>query len=592
MKKNISGAAMKKLPFRRSLLPIPLAFLCLGALFLLVCVLTGTNAEDRRFEACTADLFRQEITSSTINLHYTLADPEDYGIREYPVTLGDPDGEVLSPDSLKSFLDSVDSSRLNDENRLIYRLLCRELELLQSAQGLELLQEYLSPSLGVQAQLPVLLCEYTFRTKQDILDYLTLLKEIPDYFSQILEFEEVKSRNGYFMSDQAADGVIAQCASFIEDPGNLCLDPVFRQKLEDFPGLSTEERSALLDLHSRLLSSCVIPAYQSLIDGLTRLKGTGRNSGGLAGLEGGREYYCWLLRSQVGTDDSVDTIRQRMIRQLLDDSEEMQSLLASDPALLSAGSDDLSSASGMPETPDAILRELSSSIREDFPGLEDIDYDVKYVDESLEDFLSPAFYLTPPADTAAPNAIYINRASSMEGIELYTTLAHEGFPGHMYQTVYFARTQPQLIRYLCEPGGYVEGWATYIESYAYSYAGGNASLNRLLWLNRSMNLCIYSLLDIGIHYDGWTQEDAASFLRQFGISDSSVVSEIYEYIIETPANYPMYYYGYLNFLDLRTAAEAAGGDDFSLKEFHRQLLELGPLPFTLLREELGLSGEE
>ena len=217
-----------------------------------------------------------------------------------------------------------------------------------------------------------------------------------------------------------------------------------------------------------------------------------------------------------------------------------------------------------------------------------MEYEVKYVDESLEDFLSPAFYLTPPADTATPNAIYINQTASMEGIELYTTLAHEGFPGHLYQTVYFARTEPQMIRYLYEPSGYVEGWATYVESYAYSWAGGNASLNRLLWLNRSINLCIYSLMDIGIHYDGWSAEEAASFLGQFGVSDMSVVSEIYEYIVETPANYLKYYYGYLNILDIRTDMEAMKGTDFSPKEFHRELLELGPLPFSLLREELGL----
>lgn len=598
---------MNRIPSRKYLIPIPLAFLCLGALFFLVRALTGGSGEDRRFEAAAADLFRQEITSTTMNLHYTLADPAGYGIEDYPITLGTVQTETpssggnVSPsgasanenasgdsaDGLRAVLASADPSRLNKENSLIYQLLERELKLQEDAQELELLQEYLSPSLGVQAQLPVLLCEYAFRTKQDILDYLALLKEIPDYFARILEFEQEKAANGYFMNDLAADGVIAQCSSFIEDPENLCLDPVFRQKIEEFPDLTPEERSALLELHSRLIASCVIPAYQSLIDGLTRLKGSGQNTGGLANLEGGQEYYRWLLRSQVGTDDDPDAIRQRMIRQLLEDTEEMQLLLSADPSLLSE------TGAGMPsedvtDEPAEILEELYEAVQEDFPELGQVEYEVKYVDESLEDFLSPAFYLTPPADTATPNAIYINQTASMEGIELYTTLAHEGFPGHLYQTVYFARTEPQMIRYLYEPSGYVEGWATYVESYAYSWAGGNASLNRLLWLNRSINLCIYSLMDIGIHYDGWSAEEAASFLGQFGVSDMSVVSEIYEYIVETPANYLKYYYGYLNFLDIRTDMEAMKGTDFSPKEFHRELLELGPLPFSLLREELGL----
>ena len=585
---------MKKLPSRKYLFPIPLAFILLGALFLLVRFLTGDTAEDRRFEAYTKELFTSEITSTTMNLHYTLADPAANGIEEYPISLGSAaasDSNLQAAETAlaeqKEFLSSIDTSKLNDENQLIYQIIVQELKTQESAKGLDLLQEYLSPSLGVQAQLPILLCEYTFRTKQDILDYMALLKEVPEYFSQILDFEREKSKNGYFMNDAAADGVIAQCASFIENPDQICLESVFRQKLDSFQGLSEEEHSSLLQLHTKLISSCIIPAYQSLIDGLAELKGTGINDRGLAGLRGGQEYYLYLLRSQVGTSDSVDTIRQRMIRQLLSDSEEMQSILSSDPSLLT--SDSISSSS---QTPDEILETLQECIQTDFPALAQTDYEIKYVDESLEDYLSPAFYLTPPADTSSPNAIYINQASSMEGIELFTTLAHEGFPGHLYQTVYFARTNPQLVRYLYVPSGYVEGWATYVESYAYSYASGNPSLTRLLWLNRSINLCLSSLLDIGIHHDGWTMAETYAFLKQFGISDTATVSKIYEYIIETPANYLKYYYGYLNFLDIREAVRQKEGDHFSLKKFHEQVLELGPMPFDILRQQLGVSASQ
>ena len=585
---------MKKLPSRKYLFPIPLAFILLGALFLLVRFLTGDTAEDRRFEAYTKELFTSEITSTTMNLHYTLADPAANGIEEYPISLGSAaasDSNLQAAETAlaeqKEFLSSIDTSKLNDENQLIYQIIVQELKTQESAKGLDLLQEYLSPSLGVQAQLPILLCEYTFRTKQDILDYMALLKEVPEYFSQILDFEREKSKNGYFMNDAAADGVIAQCASFIENPDQICLESVFRQKLDSFQGLSEEEHSSLLQLHTKLISSCIIPAYQSLIDGLAELKGTGINARGQAGLRGGQEYYLYLLRSQVGTSDSVDTIRQRMIRQLLSDSEEMQSILSSDPSLLT--SDSVSSSS---QTPAEILETLQECIQTDFPALAQTDYEIKYVDESLEDYLSPAFYLTPPADTSSPNAIYINQASSMEGIELFTTLAHEGFPGHLYQTVYFARTNPQLVRYLYVPSGYVEGWATYVESYAYSYASGNPSLTRLLWLNRSINLCLYSLLDIGIHHDGWTMAETYAFLKQFGISDTATVSKIYEYIIETPANYLKYYYGYLNFLDIREAVRQKEGDHFSLKKFHEQVLELGPMPFDILRQQLGVSASQ
>ena len=238
--------------------------------------------------------------------------------------------------------------------------------------------------------------------------------------------------------------------------------------------------------------------------------------------------------------------------------------------------------------PASALQYLNQQMQKDFPALDTTDYEIRYVHESMEDFLSPAFYLTPPLDTGRPNVIYINRAGSRSNLELFTTLSHEGFPGHLYQTVFFGKTQPDDIRYLITSGGYVEGWATYVESYGYQYAASllsdkaAADITTLMWKNRSINLCIYSLLDTGIHYQGWNQAAAAKFLNAFGIQDEKVIAEIYQYIVETPGNYLKYYLGYLNFLDLKTSQQKKLGDSFDLREFHRQVLEIGPVQFPVL----------
>lgn len=577
---------MKKLPSRRLLLPLLIPFLAAALLFILARCLTGPDIQNREFQKFTEDFFGEEICSTTINLHYTLADPGAAGIRDYPITLGSIDLTSSADPALReleTFLKDQDPEVLTKENQRILKLMKDDAQNREDLSRFGLIQEVLSPSLGVQAQLPVLLCEYTFRSRQDILDYLGLLKELPQYFSQILAFEQTKSQAGYFMNDTAAEGVIDQCSAFLEHRSPSVLDSSFRRRLEEFPGLSREEQAACLAVHQKLLETCVYPAYQSLIDGLDALRGTGKNPGGLAGFPEGKDYYRWLLRSQVGTLDTPEQIRRRLLLQLQTDAREMQALLSQNPSLLTQES------SFPQQTPEEILDTLRERMKEDFPELQAEDCEVKYVDESLEDYLSPAFYLTPPADTNSPNSIYINRASRLEGIELFTTLAHEGFPGHLYQTVYFSSTHPPLIRSLYEPGGYVEGWATYIESFAYSYAEADPDLTRLLWLNRSLNLCLYSLLDLGIHYDGWNQEEVSAFLEPFGITDPELIGDIFQYIIETPANYLKYYYGYLSFLDIRQASETQLGDSFNLKEFHRQILDLGPMPFYLLEEELGLT---
>jgi uncharacterized protein (DUF885 family) len=216
--------------------------------------------------------------------------------------------------------------------------------------------------------------------------------------------------------------------------------------------------------------------------------------------------------------------------------------------------------------------------------------EIRTVHESMEDYLSPAFYLTPPLDTQTPNVIYINEKNDASGLELFTTLAHEGFPGHLYQTVSFARSNSSPIRHLLATDGYTEGWATYIESWAAKQCAGliedpaAADIATLYWLNRSVNLCIYSLMDLGIHYHGWDSSAAGNFLAAFGIGDEALVQEIYQYIVETPGNYLKYYLGCLNFMDLKDAQEEKQGTAFSLQAFHQKVLSIGPVPFPVLEK--------
>ena len=95
------------------------------------------------------------------------------------------------------------------------------------------------------------------------------------------------------------------------------------------------------------------------------------------------------------------------------------------------------------------------------------------------------------------------------------------FPAIFTKPYFLPGKSREKIRYLIESTGYVEGWATYIESYAYQYAASYlddpaaADVTALSWLNRSVNLCLYSLIDIGIHYYGWNETRTASFLEAF-----------------------------------------------------------------------------
>lgn len=548
--------------------------------------------ENRRFEAFIDTLFRAEVSSSTINLHYTLADPAPAGIGEIPATLGtislpERTAHLAACENRRQILSSFSPDKLTKANRITLDTLLFDLETEEMPGAVSILSEVLSPSLGVQAQLPVLLSEYAFRTRKDVLDYLQLLREMPSYFQQIIALEREKSRQGVFMNDQAAAGVIDQCTSFLTDPEDHYLQQLFQKNLSACGLFDEEEQQACLAIHQKLIASCVLPSYQALIEALTDLMGTGTNDGGLARCEGGKEYYAYLVRSYTGCEETPEELLLRLKEQLFSDCSRISEMLSSEPSLALL----LNQTSLSFSSPEEMLQDLSQAMAQDFPLLSDTEYEVKYVDETLENYLAPAFYLTPPVDTQSPNSIYINRSSAMSGLELYTTLAHEGFPGHLYQCVSFSRTDAPLIRHLYAPAGYVEGWATYVESYAYRYAGRNLSDDlqaafSLQWLNRSVHLCLYSILDIAIHNEGWLLEDAASFLGNFGITDLTTIAKIYQYIVETPANYLKYYVGYLNFMSLKSEAEAFFNADFSLIQFHEDLMEIGAAPFPVVRKYL------
>lgn len=545
------------------------------------------NTANQQFEEFTDTLFVQQVSANTLNLHYTLANPEEYGITDYDLSLGGIDTSQIaqyysSLENCRGVLNSISYSDLSSENQLIWDILDQHFQTELSLGKQYLLQEVLSPSLGIQAQLPILLAEYTFRREQDIVDYLHLLKSTPSYFSEILEFQESKSVSGIFMSDTSVDRIVAQCTAFISDPENNYLISIFEEKIQDFADLTDSQKQAYIEKNREYMNAYVITAYSDLMEGLKRLKGTGRNENGLYYFDGGEEYYTYLLKSNVGIYDSVNEIQSRLYRQLMADYAEVKELLAEDPSLAAAGLDyDFTS-----DSPEKMLDDLQQKMVADFPELEDVSYDIKYVHPDLEEYLSPAFYLTPPIDTLSPNCIYINGNSNLEGIELYTTLAHEGFPGHLYQTIYFASEEPSNIRSLLNTNGYIEGWATYIESFAYSYADTEGEVGRLLWLNRSINLCLYSILDIGIHYYGWTVDNTASYLQKFGITNEEVIQEIFQIIVEDPANYLNYYMGYLSFVDLRDSVQEQQGEDFELKQFHQDVLEIGPAPFPVVEKYL------
>lgn len=534
-------------------------------------------------EFCTT-LFREEMKSNTMNLHFTLKDPKAAGIDSYEITLGSlsgdsPHNQARQLKKLSEELKKYSHRSLKGKDRLTCRLLSDYISRQQNLAAYPYYDEPLTPSGGVTSQLPVLLAEYTFRNTRDIKDYLGLLSQMDTYFLGILDYEQKKADAGLFMSDEACLKVIEGCEVFTEHPDDNFLIDTFSNRLNAMDGLTDTQKNAYLKQHSKVLSDHVIPAYSQMIKGLTMLLGRGHNNWGLCNFPEGKAYYEAVVSADTGCDDSVEDLFSQIAKARREDLTFCQNLLEKDPKL----------ASQSPK-PDAALKEenamlsrLQKEILTDFPAPPQTEVEICHVDPALSEYLAPAFYITAPIDDISHNRIYINDAKNDTDIYYFTTLAHEGYPGHLYQTICTSSYgAPEVLSLLNYPG-YTEGWATYTEMQSFYYAGLDPDLASLLQHNQAATLSLYATADIGIHYFGWKKEKIAAFWSEYGVDDTATVKRITDLILEEPGNYLKYYVGYLKFRQMREQL-ALENKSFSVSAFHEAILRTGPSPFSVLEE--------
>lgn len=542
------------------------------------------ESSDRQFHTFTRSLFQTEVSANTISLHYTLRSPSDYGIADIPATYGSLSSDsVAAKASVRNDLSSLqefDPDTLSSENALTFKILDTYLKNASTGTDYLLYQEPLGPVSGIHTQLPVLLSEYSFYDTQDVETYLALLKETPSYFDSVIRFEQKKAASGLFMPDYQADSVLDTCQSFIDMGKENYLVSTFNERIASLDLLPENKKDSFQKENMKLVTEEIYPAYQNLITAIKSLKGKGMNEQGLSHFPYGKKYYEYLVRQTTGCNESISRLRLMTRAQILEDLSAMQKILFPADAALTK-------ASVLEQTsPDSMLDDLRSKITDTFPKIPDVDFQVKYVPESMQDYLSPAFYMIPAIDNLTENVIYINNGQTASGLNLYTTLAHEGYPGHLYQTVYFSASEPDPIRSILDFGGYVEGWATYAEMMSYYLAPLPKTEASLLQKNNSVILGLYALADMGIHYDGWSVTDTVRFFSDYGINDPNAVQSVYKLIIGSPANYLKYYIGYLKFYELKKEMADALGNQFSQKEFHRAVLDVGPAPFEIVYDEV------
>ena len=557
---------------------------------------TQTSLKQKKFDRFLNSCFREYAAENTVTLHFKLSNPSAYGIKT-PVspTYGD-----FSSDTLKK-----NCSRSKELLQKLYTFPTSSLTKKQKLTW-QIFQDYLNESImnekyilyssplgtnGLQSEIPVTLSEYRLDNEKDIKDYLSLVNQVPELFTQILDFEQERRNAGLISPSFVISDTIDQIDQFLNaSEENNPLIQSFEDRLTEVESLSKDQKASYIANNRLLVTDKVLPAYKSLKTSLQAYTNDSKNTSSkerLCEYKNGQDYYKFLLMSNVGTDFSPEDCITILEAQLKNTVKDISSLTAKNKDLYT----EYLSATPALSAPKEIMNTLKNDSLIDFPEIKNISCQLKNVPDALSGTSACAFYLVPPIDSTKDNIIYINK-SRVDSNELFSTLAHEGYPGHLYQTNYFLTTNPSPLRTFLHCAGYDEGWGTYAQLYSYNFIEfknvdeqTTKQLRQLYRDNDLLSLSLSSLCDLYVNYKNYDENALANYLQTYGI-DKDSAQNLYRYVIENPTTYLSYSIGYYELDQLKQTMSDPLGKAFKISDFHEAVLNVGSCNFSILRQEI------
>lgn len=557
------------------------------------------SSKQKKFDQFLDSCFKEFATENTITLHFKLSDPSSYGIKKEPSpTYGELSSNTAKKNCKRSKqllqeLYTFPTSSLTKEQKLTWQIFQDYLnETIMSEKYIL----YSSPfgADGLPSDIPVTLSEYRFDNEKDIKDYLSLVNQIPELFTQVLDFEEERRNADIVSPDFVISDTIDQINQFLNasEENNLLVES-FEERLDSLDTLSEDQKASYTANNRLLITNKVFPAYEHLKTALQVSTGSKHTTSDnstkerLCEYENGQDYYRFLLQTDVGTDMSPEECITALETQLKDTIKDISSLTTQNKDLYT----EYLSAVPTLSKPKEIMEQLKDDSLVDFPEIKNISYELKNVPNALSGTSACAFYLVPPIDSKEANIIYINN-NRVESNEMFSTLAHEGYPGHLYQTNYFLSTNPSPLRTFLHCDGYDEGWGTYAQLYSYNFTEfkdvdekTQAQLRQLYRDNDLLSLSLSSLSDLYVNYKNYDENALADYLKTYGI-DKSATKQLYQYVIENPVTYLSYSIGYYELNKLEKEMAASLGKSFKISDFHEAVLNVGSCNFAILSQEI------
>lgn len=534
----------------------------------------STLDDNAEFDAYLDTIFDELVSDNYLYMHFNVADYKAMGIEKPEVGFGhivygvDEEEFNKTEKQLEELL-AFDYDKLSLRQQYDYDLL--HYSLLETLCGLDYSKYNLIFSSSSQFSDGIItnLMEFAIYDEESEEDFLVVLKDVPNYINEAIEYSKQQSNDGLYHSDDMLDEEISYIDNLISSNGKSIYEHY--KEYDIYPEVK------------ELVENEVILAFVTLKDYLKTLYGkTTSDKLTLCKIDEGYAEYTYLINSSSNRD--ITDIYNDLVELYFDWIYNFIGIYQDDENILNKYGEYIQANKVLNLSSEDMLEYLRNNSSERYEYLEDANYVVSSLDTLGNTTLG--YYVSPPIDNLNQNVIRVNAkidSDYYDQMSVFEVMAHEGFPGHLYQNIYFQQTNPHKVRATQSFVGYTEGYAdlaAYDALEMLDIPNEYKGIARIDSITFNSHI-LYSIIDLGVNYFGWNVKTLAKKLDNLML-DSSMAQDLYDTVVAMPGVFVRYGVGFVNHINLRKKAMDELGDKFDFVAYDKAIIENGPLPFAIL----------
>ncbi|MBT5220780.1 MAG: DUF885 domain-containing protein [Woeseia sp.] len=494
-------------------------------------------------------------------------------------------------------LRTIDSSQLSAADALNYDLFRRQIENTLDSHEFKNYLMPMSQRGGVQS-LDATAETLRLNNVKDYEDWLARMTQIEAVIEQTTARMEEGRKTGYMPPKILMERIPNQLSSqLVEDPESSPFFKLFANMPDE---IGSEDQERIKQLAIEIIEASIVPAYREFDHYFNNIYlPASRESIGASSLPNGEAFYEYRTRLYTTTQMTPDEIHRLGLNEVKRIRDEMQ-LIIDELEFAGSFDDFLNFLRTDPQfyydTPEelfngylAVSKRIDPELVKLFGKLPRIPYGLRAIPDNIAPDTTTAYYNRPAADGSRPGYYYVNlyRPEVRPKYEMEVLSIHEAVPGHHLQiALQMEMEEMPSFRKYSGFTAFSEGWGLYSESLGFEMGFYQDPYSHFGALTYDMWRAVRLVVDTGMHYKGWTRQQAIDFFKDNAAkTETDIVNEIDRYI-SWPGQALAYKIGQLQMLELRKKAEQALGDDFDVKAFHDELLGAGAIPMEILETRM------